>query len=565
MRSKPTIFIVLVCMLALLVAGTATAATERPTKSRAGRTQLLTERLAAGELALDVRVEFEQAHLAVTGPRNSRIHKEFAAGEAVSVRLVDEAGNALPDGRYSYTLSISPRPAKGSSFKRGLFFIDDGVAISREARRAELGRTRDELNLQRGDKFMQARRDRQQRREGANRTQRAEAAPPSRPGADPSAYYNYFDSMAIYDSDPYLKFYSPYLLPRNPTGSFAAYYYGSIYGGGYTYDDPPYGFYPGIYTYGATWNNMYGGFGNFIYAIINSFYGFDYTYNYAYYGNYMGSRYHVWTYSLEYNWSTAGHPFYYDPGYPGYLYNIAYAYSYYGPGLYIDGGIAGLASKDFYLGIFNGVYATPWGVGINTTAPAATLHVAKNTGAQVFVENTSTTVAERVPFKLQNNGKTRFEIKNGTQSWTFDNDGSFFNISAVGTGLNEFRVQNNGDGFFRGDVTANGVLLTSSREKKEAVKSLDEQELLAKLMEVPVSEWQFKQDDSETRHIGPMAEDFQKVFGSNDGKHLSVTDVQGVTMAAIQGLNAKLEQENAALRARLANLEAKVASLVEDQ
>ena len=46
-----------------------------------------------------------------------------------------------------------------------------------------------------------------------------------------------------------------------------------------------------------------------------------------------------------------------------------------------------------------------------------------------------------------------------------------------------------------------------------------------------------------------------------DDKHISVVDESGVALAAIQGLNQKLETENAALKARLEKLERLVQKL----
>ena len=46
------------------------------------------------------------------------------------------------------------------------------------------------------------------------------------------------------------------------------------------------------------------------------------------------------------------------------------------------------------------------------------------------------------------------------------------------------------------------------------------------------------------QHIGPMAQDFQAAFQlSADDKHISVVDEGGVALAAIQGLNQKLQEE----------------------
>ena len=82
-------------------------------------------------------------------------------------------------------------------------------------------------------------------------------------------------------------------------------------------------------------------------------------------------------------------------------------------------------------------------------------------------------------------------------------------------------------------------------------------EVLAKVAALPVTEWNYKTDSKTVQHIGPMAQDFQAAFGldGKDDKHISVVDEGGVALAAIQGLNQKLETENAELKARLEKLE----------
>jgi cell division protein FtsB len=74
-----------------------------------------------------------------------------------------------------------------------------------------------------------------------------------------------------------------------------------------------------------------------------------------------------------------------------------------------------------------------------------------------------------------------------------------------------------------------------------------------------VQSWDYKAQPGE-KHIGPMAQDFHAAFGLNgaDDTHISTVDEGGVALAAIQGLNQKLEEqkaENAELKARLEKLE----------
>ena len=89
----------------------------------------------------------------------------------------------------------------------------------------------------------------------------------------------------------------------------------------------------------------------------------------------------------------------------------------------------------------------------------------------------------------------------------------------------------------------------SSRAFKEGFAAVDAMDILAKLSAMPITRWTYKQS-SEGTHLGPMAEDFKAAFDlAGDGKSISTVDADGVALAAIQGLNRKLESENAALRA----------------
>jgi len=111
-----------------------------------------------------------------------------------------------------------------------------------------------------------------------------------------------------------------------------------------------------------------------------------------------------------------------------------------------------------------------------------------------------------------------------------------------------------------GSATCNGTTWAnaSDRNLKENFRSVDAQELLAKVAALPLTEWNYKQDAA-ARHVGPVAQDFKAVFGlGTDDKTICTVDEGGVALAAIQGLNQKLEEtraENAVLKARLERLE----------
>jgi hypothetical protein len=99
----------------------------------------------------------------------------------------------------------------------------------------------------------------------------------------------------------------------------------------------------------------------------------------------------------------------------------------------------------------------------------------------------------------------------------------------------------------------------SDRNAKENFKSIDPVDVLARVVSLPVQSWSYKAKPGE-EHIGPMAQDFHAAFGLNgdDDRHIATVDESGVALAAIQGLNQKLEQKEAEiseLKARLSRLE----------
>lgn len=195
-------------------------------------------------------------------------------------------------------------------------------------------------------------------------------------------------------------------------------------------------------------------------------------------------------------------------------------------------------------------------VGVGTATPATPLHVVRDEDALLMVENTSETSASRVMFKLKNKGKVRFSMINGTKSWTFDNAGSNFQISRVGTGEAEFRFFETGDMTILGALTEN-----SSRGSKREIEQVDTQEVLAKVMALPISEWSYKRDTS-VRHLGPMAEDFRAAFGLGSGaKGIATIDTSGVALAAIKGLKTEQDAQLDALRTENESLKAELAEL----
>ena len=111
-------------------------------------------------------------------------------------------------------------------------------------------------------------------------------------------------------------------------------------------------------------------------------------------------------------------------------------------------------------------------------------------------------------------------------------------------------------------LAANGTAwaVISDRNVKKDFAAVDSVGILEKLAAMPVTQWHYNWEDaSVTPHIGPMAQDFKAAFyPGTDDKSITTLEFDGVELAAIQGLNQKLEQketEIAELKARLDRLE----------
>ena len=90
-------------------------------------------------------------------------------------------------------------------------------------------------------------------------------------------------------------------------------------------------------------------------------------------------------------------------------------------------------------------------------------------------------------------------------------------------------------------------------------------DVLERVVGLPIQTWNYKPQPDAIRHMGPAAQDFHAAFGLGDtDTHIAVVDADGVALAAIQGLNQKVEEqraENAELRQELAELKQLVKSL----
>jgi hypothetical protein len=105
--------------------------------------------------------------------------------------------------------------------------------------------------------------------------------------------------------------------------------------------------------------------------------------------------------------------------------------------------------------------------------------------------------------------------------------------------------------FFSNAALTSGVSLAtgggswtslSDRNAKENLQQVDTVQILEKVSTLPLTTWNYKSQITSMRHIGPTAQDFHAAFGVGDSdKTITTVDADGVALAAIQGLNGKVE------------------------
>jgi hypothetical protein len=82
----------------------------------------------------------------------------------------------------------------------------------------------------------------------------------------------------------------------------------------------------------------------------------------------------------------------------------------------------------------------------------------------------------------------------------------------------------------------------SDERFKRDFRPVDPARILAGVVALPVGEWSYVAQAPQIRHVGPTSQAFRAAFGLGENDTtISAVDAQGVALAAIQGLNAKVE------------------------
>lgn len=164
--------------------------------------------------------------------------------------------------------------------------------------------------------------------------------------------------------------------------------------------------------------------------------------------------------------------------------------------------------------------------------------------------------------------KGNMRVSNGSVDVVdLDSDGDGFFAGNVGIGMpaTTHHIEVAGGAYCDGSNWVNA----SDADLKENFSEVNGEELLSKIEELTVTEWNYKNEGSQVKHIGPTAQDFQKTFGvGSDGKSISTIDPSGIALAAIKELNKQnqqLQNQNSELQQRLEELQKKVDKLISRQ
>jgi trimeric autotransporter adhesin len=237
----------------------------------------------------------------------------------------------------------------------------------------------------------------------------------------------------------------------------------------------------------------------------------------------------------------------------------------------IAGGALNLVTTDGYLSVIGG--------GFSNTATTVAATVAGGYG------NTAEGASATIPGGFGNGarGDYSFAAGRGAQA---NHDGSFVWADSTGDEIasaaaNQFVARVSGGAVFYSNARASsGVRLSagggswtsvSDRAAKENIDPVDPRAVLDLVAGLPMQTWNYKTQPPSVRHMGPMAQDFAAAFHlGEDDKGINTVDADGVALAAIQGLNQKveaktqgLEAENASLKQQVAELKRLVKSLAE--
>lgn len=203
-----------------------------------------------------------------------------------------------------------------------------------------------------------------------------------------------------------------------------------------------------------------------------------------------------------------------------------------------------------------GIYGHNWASGSASTVPGGLSNVAS--GDFSLAVGFGSEAGGHYSVAMGRHAKA---MGNGSFSFADSND---FDFSA--NSVNAFRVRATGGVRFVTDIDGTGAVTwsclavagagwacASDRNLKHSLVELDARAVLDKVAALPVYQWQPKGQNAHVLHYGPMAQDFHAAFGlGDDDKMIGMQDADGVALAAIKGLNDKLEAQSRGQQAMIA-------------
>jgi len=230
-------------------------------------------------------------------------------------------------------------------------------------------------------------------------------------------------------------------------------------------------------------------------------------------------------------------------------------------------------------------YATAMGHGTTASGFRSTAmgYLTLASGTHATAMGTSSTASGTMSTAIGNyvTASGAFSTAIGNYVSTNAFDGSFVlgdnstNNVLTASAIHQFTSRfNGGYRLYSGWTLTTGVLLSpgggswtsvSDRNLKENFRDINTEDILVKVGSLPLSNWNYKAQEKDVRHIGPMAQDFYAAFhldGQSDTT-INTLDIDGINMAAIQALKMRTDELKDAIT-ELNELKAEVYAMKKD-
>jgi hypothetical protein len=181
------------------------------------------------------------------------------------------------------------------------------------------------------------------------------------------------------------------------------------------------------------------------------------------------------------------------------------------------------------------------------TADRSALVEVDSAGCDIAIDEPGVHVAMTTKKGWDGTIKGSMVVDNGADrviNLSSDGNGYFASSIGVGDSMPTHHIDVAGGAYCDGTNWVNA----SDVNSKENFAQVDGEQLLKKIDELQVTQWNYKSDSDDVKHIGPTAQDFYRLFGvGSDDKSISTIDPSGVALAAIQALYRQLQEKDTEL------------------